>query len=291
MTNTADIARTMAATMESASIPMYGNKLRLPDRGAIIALIRELRRLFFPAYFGDPQLMALPAENYAALLLERIETALAAQIALALPESEAAHAPQIAQAVVAELPHIQQVLLTDIEATFDGDPAAANREEIVFAYPGLFAIFVYRIAHELYLRQVPMIPRIMTEYAHSRTGIDIHPGAQIGPWFFIDHGTGIVIGETTVIGSHVKLYQGVTLGALSPRAGHASLPGKRHPTVGDYVTIYSGASILGGKTVIGANSVIGGNSFITESIAPNTKASTETPRMIFRVAKPQPGSE
>ena len=250
MTNTADIARAMAATMESASIPMYGNKLRLPDRGAIIALIRELRRLFFPAYFGDPQLMALPAENYAALLLERIETALTAQIALALPESEAVQAAQIAQAVVAELPHIQQVLLTDIEATFDGDPAAANREEIVFAYPGLFAIFVYRIAHELYLRQVPMIPRIMTEYAHSRTGIDIHPGAQIGPWFFIDHGTGIVIGETTVIGSHVKLYQGVTLGALSPRAGHASLPGKRHPTVGDYVTIYSGASILGGKTAI-----------------------------------------
>lgn len=291
MTNTADIARAMAATMESASIPMYGNKLRLPDRGAIIALIRELRRLFFPAYFGDPQLMALSAENYAALLLERIETALTAQIALALPESEAVQASQIAQAVVAELPHIQQVLLTDIEATFDGDPAAANREEIVFAYPGLFAIFVYRVAHELYLRQVPMIPRIMTEYAHSRTGIDIHPGAQIGPWFFIDHGTGIVIGETTVIGSHVKLYQGVTLGALSPRAGHASLPGKRHPTVGDYVTIYSGASILGGKTVIGANSVIGGNSFITESVAPNTKASTETPRMIFRVAQPKPGDE
>ena len=281
MTNTADIARAMAATMESASIPMYGNKLRLPDRGAIIALIRELRRLFFPAYFGDPQLMALPAENYAALLLERIETALASQIALALPESEAAHAPQIAQAVVAELPHIQQVLLTDIEATFDGDPAAANREEIVFAYPGLFAIFVYRIAHELYLRQVPMIPRIMTEYAHSRTGIDIHPGAQIGPWFFIDHGTGIVIGETTVIGSHVKLYQGVTLGALSPRAGHASLPGKRHPTVGDYVTIYSGASILGGKTAIGAHSVVGGNAFLTESVADNARVVIRPPETII----------
>ena len=284
MTNTADIARAMAATMESASIPMYGNKLRLPDRGAIIALIRELRRLFFPAYFGDPQLMALPAENYAALLLERIETALASQIALALPESEAAHAPQIAQAVVAELPHIQQVLLTDIEATFDGDPAAANREEIVFAYPGLFAIFVYRIAHELYLRQVPMIPRIMTEYAHSRTGIDIHPGAQIGPWFFIDHGTGIVIGETTVIGSHVKLYQGVTLGALSPRAGHASLPGKRHPTVGDYVTIYSGASILGGKTSIGANSVVGGNAFLTGSVADNTRVVITAPETVFKNA-------
>ena len=251
MTNTADIARTMAATMERASIPMYGNKLRLPDRGAIIALIRELRRLFFPAYFGDSQLMALP-------------------------ESEAVQATHIAQAVVAELPHIQQVLLTDIEATFDGDPAAANREEIVFACPGLFAIFVYRIAHELYLRQVPMIPRIMTEYAHSRTGIDIHPGAQIGPWFFIDHGTGIVIGETTVIGSHVKLYQGVTLGALSPRAGHASLPGKRHPTVGDYVTIYSGASILGGKTAIGAHSVVGGNAFLTGSVADNTRAVSYT---------------
>lgn len=284
MTNTADIARAMAATMESASIPMYGNKLRLPDRGAIIALLRELRRLFFPAYFGDPQLMALPAENYAALLLERIETALTAQIALALPESETAHAPHIAQAVVAELPHIQQVLLTDIEATFDGDPAAANREEIVFAYPGLFAIFVYRIAHELYLRQVPMIPRIMTEYAHSRTGIDIHPGAQIGPWFFIDHGTGIVIGETTVIGSHVKLYQGVTLGALSPRAGHASLPGKRHPTVGDYVTIYSGASILGGKTAIGAHSVVGGNAFLTGSVADNTRVVITAPETVFKNA-------
>ena len=285
MTNTADIARAMAATMESASIPMYGNKLRLPDRGAIIALIRELRRLFFPAYFGDPQLMALSAENYAALLLERIETALTAQIALALPESEAVQAAQIAQAVVAELPHIQQVLLTDIEATFDGDPAAANREEIVFAYPGLFAIFVYRIAHELYLRQVPMIPRIMTEYAHSRTGIDIHPGAQIGPWFFIDHGTGIVIGETTVIGSHVKLYQGVTLGALSPRAGHASLPGKRHPTVCDYVTIYSGASILGGETVIGEHSVVGGNAFLTGSVADNTRVVITAPETVFKNAE------
>ena len=284
MTNTAEIARAMATTMENAAIPMYGKKLRLPDRSAIIALLKELRRLFFPAYFGDPQLMALPAENYAALLLERIETALTTQIALALPEEESPRAPQIAESIVAELPHIQQVLLTDIEATFDGDPAAANKEEIIFAYPGLFAIFVYRIAHELYLRQVPMIPRMMTEYAHSRTGIDIHPGAQIGPWFFIDHGTGIVIGETTVIGSHVKLYQGVTLGALSPRAGHASLPGKRHPTVCDYVTIYSGASILGGKTVIGEHSVVGGNAFLTGSVADNTRVVITAPETVFKNA-------
>ena len=284
MTNTTEIARAMASTMEHAAIPMYGKKLRLPDRSAIIALIKELRRLFFPAYFGDPQLMALPPENYAALLLERIETALTAQIALALPEEETERASQIAQAIVAELPRIQQVLLTDIEATFDGDPAAADKEEIIFAYPGLFAIFVYRIAHELYLRQVPMIPRMMTEYAHSRTGIDIHPGAQIGPWFFIDHGTGIVIGETTVIGSHVKLYQGVTLGALSPRAGHASLPGKRHPTVCDYVTIYSGASILGGKTVIGEHSVVGGNAFLTGSVADNTRVVITAPETVFKNA-------
>ena len=284
MTNSTDIARAMADTMAHAAIPMYGKKLRLPDRSAIISLIKELRRLFFPAYFGDPQLMALPAENYAALLLERIETALTTQIALALPEEEASQASRITQSIVAELPRIQQVLLTDIEATFDGDPAAANKEEIIFAYPGLFAIFVYRIAHELYLRQIPMIPRMMTEYAHSRTGIDIHPGAQIGPWFFIDHGTGIVIGETTVIGSHVKLYQGVTLGALSPRAGHASLPGKRHPTVCDYVTIYSGASILGGKTVIGEHSVVGGNAFLTDSVADNTRVVITAPETVFKNA-------
>ena len=284
MTNSTDIARAMADTMAHAAIPMYGKKLRLPDRSAIISLIKDLRRLFFPAYFGDPQLMALPAENYAALLLERIETALTTQIALALPEEESSQASRITQSIVAELPRIQQVLLTDIKATFDGDPAAANKEEIIFAYPGLFAIFVYRIAHELYLRQVPMIPRMMTEYAHSRTGIDIHPGAQIGPWFFIDHGTGIVIGETTVIGSHVKLYQGVTLGALSPRAGHASLPGKRHPTVCDYVTIYSGASILGGKTVIGEHSVVGGNAFLTDSVADNTRVVITAPETVFKNA-------
>ena len=284
MTNTTEIARAMASTMKHAAIPMYGKKLRLPDRSAIIALIKELRRLFFPAYFGDPALMSLAPENYAALLLERIETALTAQIALALPEEETERASQITQAIVAELPRIQQVLLTDIEATFDGDPAAANKEEIIFAYPGLFAIFVYRIAHLLYCQRVPMIPRMMTEYAHSRTGIDIHPGAQIGPWFFIDHGTGIVIGETTVIGSHVKLYQGVTLGALSPRAGHASLPGKRHPTVCDYVTIYSGASILGGKTVIGEHSVVGGNAFLTGSVADNTRVVITAPETVFKNA-------
>ena len=285
MSNTAEIARAMATTMENAAIPMYGKKLRLPDRSAIIALLKELRRLFFPAYFGDPQLMALPAENYAALLLERIETGMTAQIALALPDGETAQAAQIDRV------HHGGAAPHPADAA-DGHRGHLRRRprrrqqggDTIFAYPGLFAIFVYRIAHELYLRHVPMIPRIMSEYAHSRTGIDIHPGAQIGTWFFIDHGTGIVIGETSVIGSHVKLYQGVTLGALSPRAGHASLPGKRHPTVCDDVTIYSGASILGGQTVIGEHTVVGGNAFLTSSVADNTHVVIHAPEMVFKNA-------
>ena len=285
-----EAAAAMADRMNQSPVPLYGSKLRLPNRQAVILLIKESRKLMFPAYFGDPELMSLAPADYAALILERVEAQLRAQIALALPESEADRAAEVAREIIERMPYIQEMLLKDLDATFDGDPAAGSKEEVIFSYPGLYAIFVYRVAHELYESKVPLIPRIMSEYAHGATGIDINPGAQIGEYFFIDHGTGIVVGETTIIGDHVKLYQGVTLGALSPRHGHA-VTGKRHPTVGDNATIYSGASILGGKTVIGANSVIGGNSFITESIAPNTKASTETPRMIFRVAQPKPSDE
>ena len=197
---------------------------------------------------------------------------------------------ELTQKFFSEIPLVYTGLVRDAEMYSTCDPASYCIEEVILCYPGFYAIMVYRIAHIAYRLQIPVLPRVMTEYAHSQTGIDINPGAQIGEYFFIDHGTGIVVGETTIIGDHVKLYQGVTLGALSPRHGHA-VTGKRHPTVGDNATIYSGASILGGKTVIGANSVIGGNSFITESVAPNTKASTETPRMIFRVAQPKPGDE
>ena len=270
-------ASEMAATMEHADIPMYGRRLRLPERKAIIALLKEMRQLLFPAYFGDPALMTLAAADYAALLMERIETGLSTQIALALPPEREAAAPGIARDVVCQLPQIQRLLLTDVDAIFDGDPAAQNREEVVLAYPGLFAIFAYRVSHELYLRHVPTIPRMMTEYAHSRTGIDIHPGAQIGSYFFIDHGTGIVVGETTVIGDHVKLYQGVTLGALSPRGGRAASSGKRHPTVSNGATIYSGASIFGGETVIGENAVVGGNAFLTDSVAANSRVVIHPP--------------
>ena len=167
----------------------------------------------------------------------------------------------------------------------DGDPAAGSREEILFSYPGLFAILVYRVAHELYRLHIPILPRMMSEYAHSHTGIDIHPGAQIGDYFFIDHGTGIVVGETTVIGDRVKLYQGVTLGALSTRDGHHSLPGKRHPTVEDDVTIYSNASVLGGETVIGKGSVIAGSAFVTSSIPPHSRVSLKAQEITVR----QPG--
>ncbi|WDF78501.1 serine acetyltransferase [Mucilaginibacter sp. KACC 22773] len=167
------------------------------------------------------------------------------------------------------LPLLYQVLNTDIQAIFNGDPAARSEFEVIRTYPGFFAISLYRLAHALYTRDVPLIPRILTEYAHSKTGIDIHPAAVIGDYFYIDHGTGIVIGESCTIGAHVKLYQGVTLGALSVDKSMAFT--KRHPTVEDNVVIYSGATILGGETVIGSNSIVGGNVWLTKSLPPNSR--------------------
>ena len=275
-------AKAMAQTYTTGSVPLYGKKLRLPDRQAVILLIKDIRRLIFPAYYGEAALMSLAPEDYAALLLERIEKQLFRQIALTLPEGQEDRAADLAAEMVAKLPQIAQKVQMDLEATFDGDPAAASREEILFSYPGLFAILVYRVAHELYHMQIPILPRMMSEYAHSHTGIDIHPGAQIGDYFFIDHGTGIVVGETTVIGDRVKLYQGVTLGALSTRDGHRSRAGQRHPTVEDDVTIYSGASILGGETVIGRGSVVGGNAFLTDSVREDTRVVIHAPETVFK---------
>ena len=275
-------AKAMAQTYTTGSVPLYGKKLRLPDRQAVILLIKDIRRLIFPAYYGEAALMSLAPEDYAALLLERIEKQLFRQIALTLPEGQEDRAADLAAEMVAKLPQIAQKVQMDLEATFDGDPAAASREEILFSYPGLFAILVYRVAHELYQLQIPILPRMMSEYAHSHTGIDIHPGAQIGDYFFIDHGTGIVVGETTVIGDRVKLYQGVTLGALSTRDGHRSRAGQRHPTVEDDVTIYSGASILGGETVIGRGSVVGGNAFLTDSVREDTQVVIHAPETVFK---------
>src|SRR5207247_9066530 len=171
---------------------------------------------------------------------------------------------------MSRLPQVRKLLWTDIDAAYEGDPAAQSYEEIILAYPALEAIAIQRMAHELYLKGLPLIPRIMTEWAHSRTGIDIHPGAQIGSHFFIDHGTGVVVGETAKIGSHVKLYQGVSFIARSLGAGRALRGQKRHPTIEDGVCIYAGTTIMGGDTVIGANSTIGANVFLTKSVPPNS---------------------
>ena len=219
------------------------------------------------------------------MLLEDVIFKLIKQISIVLRyDKELENADELTLAGIAEgktfeflekLPKIRKYIETDVQAAYDGDPAAYNKDEIIYSYPGLFAILVNRIAHELWLLNIPIIPRIMTEYAHSETGIDIHPGATIGKYFFIDHGTGIVIGETTVIGDNVKIYQGVTLGALSTRGGQALKSKKRHPTIEDNVTIYSGASILGGDTVIGKNVVIGGNAFITRSVPEGAKVSVK----------------
>ena len=180
-----------------------------------------------------------------------------------------------------KLPKIRELIETDVQAAYDGDPAAYNKDEIIYSYPGLYAILVNRLAHELFLLGVPLIPRVMTEHAHSKTGIDIHPGATIGKYFFIDHGTGIVIGETTEIGDNVKIYQGVTLGALSTRGGQSLRNKKRHPSIEDNVTIYSGASILGGETVVGKDAVIGGNAFITRSIPAGAKVSIKNQELRY----------
>ncbi len=263
---------------------------RLPNRDMIISIVEDLRKLTFPGFFGTENLAYVSKENFAGNILSVIFEKLFKQIKLAISfddktkaNSDATtRAQQIALDFVNEVPNIQNILLMDVEAAFYGDPAAKSKEDIIFSYPGLYAIFVYRYAHALYKLDVPYIPRIMTEYAHGKTGIDINPGAEIGKYFCIDHGTGIVVGETTVIGDHVKIYQGVTLGALSTRKGQELSGVKRHPTIEDNVVIYSNTTILGGETVIGENSVIAGNTFITTSIPANTKVASTMPELNTR---------
>lgn len=263
------------------------SKKPLPVRSVIIDILNDLKQLIFPGYFSTEHVDINNAEYYTGQLLSDLHYKLKKQISLALAynsEATSARTPEIQKqaediccSFLESVPKIQELLLLDVQAGYDGDPAADNREQIIFSYPGFYAVFVYRIAHELYKMKVPFIPRIMTEHAHSKTGIDINSGATIGTYFFMDHGTGIVIGETTVIGDYVKLYQGVTLGALSTRGGQHLAGIKRHPTIGDRVTIYSNATILGGETVIGKDSVIGGGAFITSSIPEKTRVSVTPP--------------
>jgi serine O-acetyltransferase len=264
----------------------------IPERRTIIEIIFLLRELLFPEYFGKRHLASTAVEYHIGNLLLKIHEKLHEQISCALKHRSLYYhadaddigkkADKIIYTFLSKIPELRETVLLDVEAAFAGDPAAADKYEIIFSYPGVFAVFVYRLAHELQLLSVPLIPRIMTEYAHSVTGIDIHPGAEIGHYFFIDHGTGVVIGETTVIGNNVKIYQGVTLGALSTREGQNLRGVKRHPTIEDDVTIYSGASILGGETVIGKGVVIGSNVFLTKSVPPGTKVSNKTPDLVFK---------
>jgi serine O-acetyltransferase len=259
------------------------------NRSVIIDAVEKLRRLLFPGYYGKKSISPHFIEYHTGDLIEEISFALSQQIERALrhrPGGDALdagaaknEAREIMISFLSGLKETRALLASDVEATFDGDPAAYSKDEIISSYPGIYAIMVNRLAHELYKLNVPMIPRIMTEHAHSVTGIDIHPGATIGRRFFIDHGTGIVIGETTIIGDEVKIYQGVTLGALSTRDGQALKSVKRHPTLKDKVTVYSGASILGGGTVIGEGVVIGSNAFITKSVPEYTRVSVRNPEL------------
>ena len=277
-------AAQVAENYRKSDILMYGDALRLPSRTAVIEIIRDFQKILFPAYYGDRDLLKLPPEQYSALLMGHVYDKLLRQLELVMPEGEegARRAEKVCEAMMESLPHIQELLLKDLTANYNGDPAASSRQEIILSYPGMFAIFIYRIAHELYENKVAMIPRMMSEYAHSQTGIDINPGAKIGEYFFIDHGTGVVVGETTIIGDNVKLYQGATLGALSP-AGMATNPNvRRHPKVGNNVVIYANSTLLGGATEIGDNVVVGGNAFLTSSVAPNTVVSVKNPEMTFR---------
>lgn len=259
-----------------------------PDRNEVIDIVNNLFFVMYPGYFKDITYKFYNPRNGIAIMLEDIFYRLNKQVALAIDfkgtmteEQRKEESFRICSAFVEKIPQIREYLETDLLATYDGDPAASSFEEIIIAYPGLIAITIYRMAHELYLLNVPIIPRLMTEFAHSRTGIDIHPGATIGKNFFIDHGTGIVVGETSIIGENVKIYQGVTIGALSTRGGQKLSGKKRHPTIEDNVVIYAGASILGGETVIGRNSVIGGNTFITSSVPADTRVSIKNPEMEF----------
>ncbi|GAC1446579.1 MAG: serine acetyltransferase [Pyrinomonadaceae bacterium] len=265
----------------------------LPSHAEIIRILDALQELLFPGYFGTQGLKGAPLRRHVATRMTWLHAMLTEQISRAIcngldasprhrsvgledymGEALDMDAAERAAAFLVQLPHLRAVLASDVQAAYDGDPAAKSTDEIIFSYPGLYAVVVYRLAHELHKLKVPLIPRIMTEHAHHRTGIDIHPATRIGSPFFIDHGTGVVIGETAIIGNHVKLYQGVTLGAFSfakDDAGNLIRNTKRHPTIGDDVVIYSGATILGGDTIIGAGSIIGGNVWLTHSVPPDSR--------------------
>lgn len=257
----------------------------IPDNKKIIEIIDDLKAVFFPEFFGGKNLWLEGLKDFTNFRIKKIYNNLKQEIEIALKNfsnDNKLNAEELAQKFIDDIPNIHKVLFSDRDAFFENDPAAENKSQIILSYPGFFAIMVYRIAHSLHKLSVPMLPRMMTEYAHNITGVDIHPGAEIGDKFFIDHGTGVVIGETTIIGKNVRIYQSVTLGGLSIKNREACFNKKRHPTIKDNVVIYANATILGGETVVGENSIIGGGTFVTESIPANTLVSVDLQKNKFK---------
>lgn len=260
-----------------------------PDTEVVADITKKLLNIVYPGYYRDRSFRFYNDDSRLSVVIEDVVFNLTKQISIVLrqlPENAEStlgeiedRAQQMSLEFFKKIPKVREYTETDVLATFDGDPAAFNKNEIILCYPGLYAITINRLAHEMFLLGIPIIPRIMTEQAHSKTGIDIHPGATLGKYFFIDHGTGIVVGETTIIGDYVKVYQGVTIGALSTRGGQRLKGVKRHPTIEDHVTIYAGASILGGETTIGRGAVIGSNAFITKSVEPGVTVSIKNQQL------------
>src|SRR5215813_6637650 len=284
-----EIARELVKTFASLQPKLeHLGTTPLPDKASVIQILDDLLEIIYPGYFGKKYVESSNIEHHVGDLLESIHSRLSEEIYRSVrPACESKndaceHCRQIADEqsllFLRKIVDLRSRLSHDVQAGFDGDPAAKSIDEVIFAYPAIFAISIYRLAHELHVQGIPLLPRIMTEHAHSVTGIDIHPGATIGSGFFIDHGTGVVIGETTNIGNRVKLYQGVTLGALSfakDEEGRMVRGKKRHPTIEDDVVIYAGATILGGSTVIGKGAVIGSNVWLTRSVPPNSQIKNE----------------
>ncbi|MBL9162869.1 MAG: serine acetyltransferase [Planctomycetaceae bacterium] len=292
-----DITERIVATYARSGKINHLDHCPLPRYDEIVAAIHELNEIMFPGYRRREGLHHGNIGYYVGDLVDRLHDRLTTQIGRALRHDAGATSDcdsaedfeALGQAktiqFLDQLPEIREILATDVQAAYDGDPACKSPAEVIFCYPGLEAITVYRLAHLLHELSIPFIPRMMSEWAHSRTGIDIHPGATIGRYFFIDHGTGVVVGETSHIGEHVKLYQGVTLGALSfptDEDGQLVRGQKRHPTLEDGVVVYANATILGGRTVVGHHSVIGSSVWLTRTVAPHTTVVLETPNLRLR---------
>ena len=276
-----DVAKQLTSNYEKQEMANSAMQTQLPDVEIVYSMIEDLRKLTFPGYFGTEKFLS--KEAFAEGVLLSIYEKMKSQMKVILSDKQKAE--ELTARFMEEIPRVQELLAKDVEAQLAGDPAASSNSEVILAYPGLYTIFVYRYAHVLYELEVTLLPRIMSEYAHGKTGIDINPGATIGEYFFIDHGTGVVIGETAIIGNGVKIYQGVTIGALSTRKGQALSGVKRHPTIEDNVIIYANATILGGNTVVGEGATVAGNTFVTESVPAGAKVSAMHPELNVRTCE------